>query len=443
MGESQQEQLGLAFDARVRLEFVGSKITSDAGLLAYRELDEKLGLTEMAGQFLAEQRSGRNLQHHLVPLIRQSVYSRLAGYPDTNDADRLAIDPAMRLVVSRRASDKRAAARNTVGRFETEILSAHDNQAGLAALNATWVSTAMSHTKTQRLILDLDSSESPVHGQQEGAKYNGHYGSVCYHPLFCFNQFGDCEGALLREGNVSSADSWRELLAPIVKRYVKSGLRKQFRGDAGFARPEIYEYLEEHVFLYAIRLPSNAVLERLMEPHLERPEAPEPRAPVVSYQDLLYQAGTWDRPRRVVSKIEWHAGELLPRVGFIVTNRTDPAKGIVSFYNGRGTCERWIKEGKHALEWMRLSCHEFKNNVVRLALFVLAYNLGNFLRRLVLPLEMTRWSLTTLREKLVKIGARLTRHARRVVLQMAEVAVTRDFFAQILSRIRHLKPVPV
>ena len=119
-----------------------------------------------------------------------------------------------------------------------------------------------------------------------------------------------------------------------------------------------------------------------------------------------------------------------------------PLKAIVRFYNGRDTCEQWIKEGKHALEWMRLSCHEFKNNVVRLALFVLAYNLGNFLRRLVLPPEMARWSLTTLREKLVKIGARLTRHARRLTVQMAEVAISRDLFGQILSRIRLLSPVP-
>jgi hypothetical protein len=144
----------------------------------------------------------------------------------------------------------------------------------------------------------------------------------------------------------------------------------------------------------------------------------------------------------VVAKIEGHVGELFPRVGFLVTNRTDPAPGVVRFYNGRGTCEQWIKQGKHALEWMRLSCHEFKKNVVRLALFVLAYNLGNFLRRLVLPPERARWSLTTLREKLVKIGARLTRHARRLVLQMAEVAIPRDLFGQILSRIRLLARVP-
>ena len=144
----------------------------------------------------------------------------------------------------------------------------------------------------------------------------------------------------------------------------------------------------------------------------------------------------------MVSKVEWDAGELFPGVGFMVTNRTDPAKGVVRFYDGRGTCEQWIKEGKHAVEWMRLSCHAFERNAVRLALFVLADNLGNFLRHPVLPPEMARGSLTSLRERLVKIGARLTRHARRLVLQMAEVAITRDLFAQILSRITHLKPVP-
>jgi hypothetical protein len=187
MGEREDESLRVQFDREVQLDFVGSKISTDAGLVAYRELDWQLALTAVARQFLTERRTGRNIQHGLVPLLRQSLHSRLAGYSGTNDADRLARDPALRLVVSRRASDKQAAGRNTVGRFETEMLSADDNRAGLAALNAAWVSTAMSHTKTQRLILDLDTSESPVHGQQEGDKHNGHYGSVCYRPLFCFS----------------------------------------------------------------------------------------------------------------------------------------------------------------------------------------------------------------------------------------------------------------
>ncbi len=114
MDESQDEQLRLGFDARVCLEFRGSKISSEASLLAYRELDERLGLSARTPRYLTEKRTGSNIQHHLVPLLRQSVYSRLAGYPDTNDADRLAQDPAMRLVVSRQTSEKRAAARTRV-----------------------------------------------------------------------------------------------------------------------------------------------------------------------------------------------------------------------------------------------------------------------------------------------------------------------------------------
>ena len=132
--------------------------------------------------------------------------------------------------------------------------------------------------------------------------------------------------------------------------------------------------------------------------------------------------------------------ELFPRLGFIVTNLTGSASKVVAFYNGRGTAEQWINEGKHALNWTRLSCYDFVDNQVRIQLFALAYNLGNFLRRLALPDGVSHWSLTTLRDKLIKIGAKVVRHARYVVFQMAEVAVPRSLFAAILNRIRRLGP---
>jgi hypothetical protein len=204
MGEKAKEALKLQFDKRLRLEFHGARITSDAGLLACRELDGALGLTEAAPTYLRETRGGRNVQHELVPLLRQSVYSRLAGYEDTNDAVRLARDPAMQAVVGRRAMEKQAASTNTLSRFETEVLVTEENLKGLNQLNAEWVDRAMMRTRHQRIILDMDSSESPVYGEQEGAAYNGHFECVCYHPLFCFNQFGDCEGAMLRPVNEKS-----------------------------------------------------------------------------------------------------------------------------------------------------------------------------------------------------------------------------------------------
>jgi hypothetical protein len=162
----------------------------------------------------------------------------------------------------------------------------------------------------------------------------------------------------------------------------------------------------------------------------------------VSYASVRYQANGWTRARRVVAKVEWHQGELYPRVGFIATNLTRPNKRVVKFYNGRGTAEQWIKEGKNAIRWTRLSCCAFRANAVRLQLFALAYNLANFLRTLALPDEVAQWSLTTLREKLVKIGARIVRHGRYVVFQLAEVAVPRTLFAEILRRIERLRPRP-
>jgi hypothetical protein len=147
--------------------------------------------------------------------------------------------------------------------------------------------------------------------------------------------------------------------------------------------------------------------------------------------------------RRVVAKIEWHAGELFPRVGFIVTNLRWKSSNVVKFYNKRGTAEQWIKEGKYALNWTRLSCHDFTDNQVRLQLFALAYNLGNFLRRLALPKSVKHWSLRTLRDKLIKIGAKVVSHARYVIFQMAEVAVPQTLFREILDRIRQLRFLPI
>ena len=439
MGDDEKTPLKLDFDSKVRVEFRGATITSDAGLLACRELDDALSLTDSADEFLKESRTGKNILHQLIPLLRQSVYSRLAGYDDTNDADRLSQDPALRVVVGWKSPDRNAASTSEMGRFETELLTQKENLKGIERLNVEWIKRALAKTVHRRIILDIDSSESPVHGEQEEAAYNGHFGCMCYHPLFCFNQFGDCEGAVLRPGNVHSADGWKEFINPIVERYLKLAVRLLFRADAAFAKPEIYEYLETRHIGYAIRLPANEVLQKEIAHLLVRPTEWPSQKPIVSYHDFVYQAQSWNVPRRVVAKVEWHQGELFPRVGFIVTNLSYPTKGIVSFYNGRGTAEQWIKEGKYALNWTRLSCHKFVANQVRLWLFILAYNLGNFFRRLALPEAIKSWSLTSIQTRLIKIGGRLVRHARRLVFQLAEVMVTREMFDEMLERIGRLR----
>ena len=175
---------------------------------------------------------------------------------------------------------------------------------------------------------------------------------------------------------------------------------------------------------------------------LIRPVGRPPKRPVILYDDFWYRAESWDRARRVVAKVEWHQGELFPRVGFIVTNMTAGPEGVVRFYNGRGTAEQWIKEGKYALNWTRLSCHRFVANRVRLSLFILAYNLGNFLRRLCLPKAVRHWSLRSVQVKLIKMGGRLVRHSRRLIFQLSEVSVPRRLFEGVLDRIGRLSPAP-
>jgi len=444
MGDAKKDDLRVGFDSRLKLKFCGSQVTSDAGLLAYRELDEVLGLTEMGADLLTDSRLGTNKQHLLVPLLRQSVYSRLAGYEDVNDAERLAVDPAMRHVVGGRAAeaDNEAASMSVVGRFETEILSTNSNLTALMKLSGKWIDKVHQRQPLKELILDLDSSVSETYGKQEGTAYNGHFECTCYHPLFLFNQFGDLEYAMLRRGNNASAKFWRQVLLPVIERYRHLSIPKFFRGDAAFAIPALYRVLEKEGYHYVIRLKANAVLEREIEQLLTRPVGRPSHKPKVFYHSFQYQAKSWQRARRVVAKIEWHQGELFPRVGFIVTNLNQQSKNVVKFYNGRGTAEQWIKEGKHAVKWTKLSCRTFKDNQTRLQLFALAYNLGNFLRRLALPHDVKHWSLTTLREKLIKIGAKVTRHAKYVTFQMAEVAVPRRLFAAILDRIARLAIPP-
>ncbi len=297
MGEKQNQPFQLSFNASLKVDFQGSRVTSDGGLILVRELDERLGFGELIDQHLTDSR-GKNTQLPLADLLRQSVYSRLAGYEDVNDAERLSQDPALRLIGSEK----------------------------------------------------------------------------------------------------------------IWERGVK----------------------------YAIRIPANDSLERDIAELLTRPVGRPSHKPVVWYKSFLYQAASWKTARRVVAKVEFHFGELFPRVGFIVTNLEADSRAVVRFYNKRGTAEQWIKEGKQAVKMTRLSCHRFRSNEMRLWLSVIAYNLGNLWRRLALPKRIDHWSLTSLQHRLVKTGGRLIKHARYYWLLLAESHLTRRLFGSVLRRIAAL-----
>jgi hypothetical protein len=440
MGEIQKRPFQLSFNASLRVDFQGSCVTSDGGLILVRELDERLGFGELAAECLTDTRA-KNAQLPIVDLLRQSVYSRLAGYEDVNDAERLAQAPSFRLIGSEKIWDRGAALSSRLQSFEAQMLAEDGNFSGLARLNRELVGKAEAIGSRSRTVLDMDSTEIPVYGEQEQSAYNGHFESTCYHPLLLFNRDGDCLAAKLRPGNVHSAEGWEELLLPEIERQQKLGKEVAFRADAAFAKPEIYEALESRGVKYAIRIPANENLERDIAELLTRLVGRPSHKPVVWYKGFLYRATSWNTARRVVAKVEHHAGELFPRIGFIVTNLTLPSRAVVRFYNKRGTAEQWIKEGKQAVKMTRLSCHRFRSNEVRLWLSVIAYNLGNLWRRLVLPQRISNWSLTSLQRRLVKTGGRLVKHARYYWLLLAESHLTRRLFGSMLGRILAL-PLP-
>jgi hypothetical protein len=418
-GEAESDALRLDFDRRLKPEFHGSSVTSDAGLLAYRELDDALGLIAIADQHLVDGRTGRNGRHDLVRMLRQSVFGRLAGYEDVNDADRLGSDPAMCWIVGGKAVERDAASTSQMGRFETEWLANDENLTAFTDLPGRWIHCVHGRRSLRSIVLDMDSSVSPTYGDQEGTAHNGHFASTCYHPLFVFNQFGDLERSALRPGNVHSADGWKGVLEPVVARYRERDLRRCFRADAAFANPEVYEFLEAEGYKYTIRLPGNRILQKRIGYMLKRPVGRPNHGPAILRQLQLSGAKLDDAaPRRCQ------------------TNLLRPVERVVAFYNKRRMCEQWIREGKTAIKWTRLSCCAFAASTVRL--HALAYNLANFMRTLALPEAVAVVADQPAGEADQDWcqGRALRPYA---VFQMAEVAVPRELFEQILRRIDGLR----
>jgi len=395
----------------LEVAFDGGRITSDGGLSWLAETDRELGVCEAIAREIPEWR-GPSVRHPLETLVRQRVYQVACGYEDQNDANTLRSDPLLKVVLGRRPeTDRDLASQPTLSRLENapgpkECLRI------VRALVELYVRERGRDGAPGRILLDLDSTDDPTHGEQEGSRYHGYYGQHMYHPLLVFDgETNQLVSAVLRPGNAHAGCGAVAVLKRVVGRLRREwpGAKVEIRADAGFALPAVYEWCEKEGVGYTIGLVPNPRLEAIAEPLLERAERESEeqageKARLVA--DAPYEAGSWGRARRVVYKAE--ATQKGRNTRFVVTSRRGKEpRELYDWYVGRGETEGWIKDFKQALKADRLSCKRFWANQFRLLLHAAAYWLLDTLRGKLVAAGARRMQLDTLRLRLVKVGGRV------------------------------------
>jgi hypothetical protein len=404
------------------VDFLGGRLTSDGGWSWVAEADAALGLTDLLATVVPDRRRRRG-RHAVVDLLRQRIYQIAAGYEDQDDADTLRGDPLLKLVCGRLPeSDPDLASQPTFSRLENG-LSARDCYRLAEALGAVYLRERERDGVPTHIVLDLDSTDDPTHGEQEGSAYHGYYRHHMYHPLLVFDgATGQFITAILRPGTAHAGHGALAILKRLVRRLRARwpGVTIEVRADAGFAMPAIYAWCEQEGIAYTIGLVTNARLQALAAPLVAdalAQQAAADGAKVRLLAETAYQADSWPAPRRVIIKAEALVKGINTRV--VVTTREAPPATLYAWYTDRGETENWIKDLKVACFADRLSCHRFLANQVRLLLHGAAYCLLDTLRRWLVRAGTERMTLDTLRLRLLKIGGRVRQLATEVHLRLA------------------------
>ena len=406
--------------------FDAGRLTSDGGLPWVSEADQALGLCEALAACIPEWRQ-RVVRHSLATLVRQRVYQIACGYEDQNDASTLRTDPLLKVVCGRRpVSGEDLASQPTLSRLENAV-DRHAVEALAAAIVAVYVRERGRAGPPAHLLLDLDGTDDPAHGEQEGVRYHGYYRQHMYHPLLVFDgETGHLVTAVLRPGNLHASRFVVLVLRRLLRRFraVWPGVVLEIRADSGFAVPRLYAWCEANAVTYTIGLIPNPALEPRAAPLLAEARAQSAEQGGVKVRlagEDRYQAKTWPHPRRVVFKAE--VLEKGPNTRFVVTTRDDAPLALYDFYVDRGGSENWIKDFKNALAGDRLSDHRFWANAFRLLLHAAAFWLLDTLRRWLAAwfaaTHAPAYQLDTLRLRLLKIGGRVRELADRVRLSLA------------------------
>ena len=418
----------------IRADFSGGQISSDAGLLPLRAFDQRHGLTRDLAKCLTDFREEERTRHSVLSLFRQRLYQIIAGYEDANDADRLRHDPAFQILADQPLGTP-LGSQPTLSRWENspaprDLLHLQD------ALLDWFVKICGGQVRKRgEILLDVDSTDDPTHGQQQLSFFNAGYDQHMYHPLLIFERHTGCLlAARLRRGTAASHARIIPLLLRIVPRLQREfpKARIKLRADAGFALPMLYEFCEFFGISYVIGIAANSRLEGKAQ-RLQRRLARRYRRtgqPQRSFSSFRYRAYSWSHQRRICYKAEHTAAGTNLR--FLVTNLKGRSRSVFAFYNDRGECENRIEEFKNGFAADRLSCHRFRANAFRLLLHSFAYNLVN-LFRLQLPLSMRSAQIETLRIQLFKIGARIRETARCIRIHLASCWPFQDLFQAVCN----------
>jgi len=427
------------FSKEVIADFAGGRITSDAGGLLLRELDQRYRLAENAARCLHDPREGHKVKHDLLTLVRQRLFAIAQGYEDNNDAATLAKDPAFKIMAGK-APESAAdlASQPTLSRFENRV-NARDLRRLSDWLLELYLKTHPGPRKV--IVLDMDATDDPTHGQQQLSFFHGYYEEHMYHPLLVFDgRDGFPLAAVLRPGNTHASHRALAVLKRLIKKLKKAYPKALilFRADAGFAVPALYRYLEDQPETrYVIGfITNNRVLTKtaplLLKAQRQYQETGEKQRLFTSFS---YQAESWTRPRRIIAKVEYtHLGS---NQRFVVTNLSrNPQFVYDDIYVLRGDVENRIKELKLELKADRLSCHRFLANQFRLLLHTAAYCLFWLLRHHLQGTELATAQVNTLRLKLLKIGARIRETSRRIWVHLASGYPYHDLLALVLQNLR-------
>jgi len=431
-------QLKLHFNHQIKLSNDGGSLSSDTGEFIFREFDEKIGFSKTLAQHLSLKDTRAYFIHSNENLLRQKIYQIIAGYSEDDAADQLTNDPVFTQILGTPALASQPSLSRFFRRFDQQSM------AQLEQANQELVDKVHQFRESKALIFDLDSTHSDTYGNQESAAYNSHYGTVGFHPLVAFDGVtGDFLKAKLRPGNVYTSNGVVEFIQPLIEHYNEKFPEtiSFVRGDSGFAVPDLYDLCEKESVYYAIRLKSNANLQRIAE-EIHPSSMPSDVTKTECYfEETTYQAKSWSKPRKVIVKSVRPAGELFFNHSFIVTNLVDAfsPKDIVLTYQKRGTMENYIKEAKNGFWLDKMNSHSFQVNEVKMMLSLLAYNLTNWLRTLCFPKEQKNIQIDTIRTRIIKVASKLVKSGRSLYFKLSSSFVYQEFFWKVLSRIQTLQ----